>query len=74
MTEKASAVKVEPFKPRSGITIHTNDEEAREAEMQSGSQFTDKITDSPISLLGLADWFTNQFTNNLLTSLLSNYF
>ncbi len=36
--EKAGAVEVEPFKPRAGVTIHTNDEEAKEAEMQGGSE------------------------------------
>lgn len=39
MQEKAQSVDVKPFKPRSGVTIHTNDEEAKEAEMQGGSEY-----------------------------------
>lgn len=37
MVTKAGGVEVKTFAPRSGVTIHTNDEEAREAEMQAGS-------------------------------------
>ena len=39
------AVQVKPFKPRSGVTIHTNDEEAKQAEMQGGSKITEQITE-----------------------------
>ena len=38
MVKKASEVEVKTFVPRSGVTIHTNDDEAKEAEMQAGSE------------------------------------
>ncbi len=38
IVEKAAGVEVEPFKPRSGVTIHTNDEEAKQEEANSGSE------------------------------------
>ncbi len=47
MSEKAAAMKIEPFKPRSGVTIHTNDEEAKEAEMQGGSKPPTYCTGEP---------------------------
>ena len=40
VVEKAAAIQVKPFKPRSGVVIHTNDEEAKEAEMNAGCKFT----------------------------------
>ena len=39
MVIKAAALEVKTFKPRSGVVIHTNDEEAKEAEMQGGSEW-----------------------------------
>ena len=53
MSEKAAAVEIEPFKPRAGVTIHTNDEEAKEAEMQGGS-----ASKSPLAKLGRLRSFT----------------
>ena len=44
MTEKAASVVVEPFRPRSGVTIHTTDEEAKEAAMNAGSKSKLRIT------------------------------
>ena len=38
--EKVSSIKVEPFKPKSNIVIHTTDSEARAAEQSSASEFT----------------------------------
>lgn len=38
LVTKAAALEVKTFKPRSGVTIHTNDQEAKEAEMQAGSE------------------------------------
>ena len=43
MREKVGRVEVKPFKPRSGVTIHTSDEEAKEAEMQGGSECTHNV-------------------------------
>lgn len=34
----ACKVEVKPFVPRSGVIIHTSDEEAKEAEMSAGSE------------------------------------
>ena len=47
MCEKAGRVEVPPFKPRSGVTIHTSDEEAKEAEMQGGSKSFTRLVAPP---------------------------
>lgn len=39
MVNKAAALEVKTFKPKSGVVIHTNDEEAKQAEMQAGSEW-----------------------------------
>ncbi len=37
----AAALEVKPFKPRSGVVIHTTDAEAQEAETTAGSEYTE---------------------------------
>ena len=38
MVGRACEVAVKPFQPKSGVVIHTNDEEAKEADMAAGGE------------------------------------
>ena len=39
MVDRACEMTVKLFKPKSGVVIHTSDEEAKEAELGSGSAY-----------------------------------
>lgn len=73
MTTKAAAIEVAPFRPRSGVTIHTTDEEAKQAEMQAGSKDTHSILEITVllvSILGLLS-FTVKITVKITELFLS---